>query len=204
MSVEPLCTNYREDTAQYQLQNKNAQPATIAYSSTAGNSNGGEVTIKGGSSVDVRISTTSSTSGGNSTALTVGLPGTNNGTHSGASYNNAASPCNSESVSSPSVTFTNQTSADGRTVEIKRSSLPKGGFVALYTKDGSLVSSSNYIGPGTANGVEISVDRGIQGNVSLVAQLHYDTNGDRSFDPADEAYTKNGVPISDTATVKSS
>ncbi|WP_248908633.1 DUF7282 domain-containing protein [Halocatena marina] len=202
VSVKPLCTNFEKNQAEYQLRNQNGKPATIVYSSAAGSGNNHEVTVPSGGSVDVYISTSGS-GGSNGTALTIGFPGINNGTHSGVTYKSAEAPCNNEQPTTPSITFTNQTSSDGKTVTVDKASLPEGGFVVLYTRDGNFVSSSERIGSGVANDVKVTVPQGIQGNPTLVALLHYDTNDDGTFNSGDAAYTNNGQHVSDTATVKS-
>lgn len=112
------------------------------------------------------------------------------------------------------VTFENQQSENGKKVQVKSATLPRGGFVAIYATETLLsdpdsrlspIGVSAYLEPGTHRDVEISLFEGVPGaefntgrkledDQTLVAMAHRDTNRNRVFDfltsdqPADIPY----------------
>lgn len=92
---------------------------------------------------------------------------------------------------SASVTFEDQTSADGERVLVASATVPEGGFVVIAegppTDNGSygaLRGVSYTLGPGTSSDISIELARPINesGTASLIAVLHRDSNGNGEFD----------------------
>lgn len=91
------------------------------------------------------------------------------------------------------VTASDQTSA-GETVVVDEVTLSEGGFVAIQNTTGAspgeIRGASAYLGPGTHQDVEVSLDAPIDSTQDLVAQSYTDSNADRTFD-----YTTSGGEI---------
>ncbi|PSP95941.1 PGF-CTERM sorting domain-containing protein [Halobacteriales archaeon QS_1_68_44] len=103
-------------------------------------------------------------------------------------------------------TFTGEEEA-GDSVTVDSVTLHDGGFVTLHDStllDGEVVGSvrgtSEYLGPGTHEGVKVEIDEVPGGEDTFVAMPHLDTNGNQEYDfvseegAADGPYTVNGAP----------
>jgi len=114
-------------------------------------------------------------------------------------------------------TFENQTS-DGDTVTVASTFLPDGGFVTIHNDSlldgdalGSVVGTSEYLGPGEHEDVEVEVDLhdepGGEHAHTYIAMPHHDTNGNEEYDfveeegGADGPYTANGSAVTNAASV---
>jgi len=79
-------------------------------------------------------------------------------------------------------TFSDQTTA-GDTVEIDSVTLSEGGFVAIQNETGAnpdaVRGHSEYLGPGTHEGVTVELDTPVDEDTELTAQPYLDTNADR-------------------------
>ena len=104
------------------------------------------------------------------------------------------------------VTFTGEEEV-GDTVTVDSVTLHDGGFVTLHDStllDGAVLESvrgtSEYLGPGTHEGVEVEIDEVPNGEDTFVAMPHRDTNGNQQYDfvneegAADGPYTFGGSP----------
>jgi PGF-CTERM protein len=104
------------------------------------------------------------------------------------------------------VTFTGEEEV-GDTVTVDSVTLHDGGFVTLHDStllDGEVIGSvrgtSEYLGPGTHEGVEVEIDEVPGSEDTFVAMPHRDTNGNQGYDfvseegAADGPYTVNGAP----------
>jgi len=104
------------------------------------------------------------------------------------------------------VTFTGEEEV-GNTVTVDSVTLHDGGFVTLHDStllDGAVLESvrgtSEYLGPGTHEGVEVEIDEVPGSEDTFVAMPHRDTNGNQGYDfvseegAADGPYTVNGAP----------
>jgi len=102
------------------------------------------------------------------------------------------------------VGFNSQESSGG-TVTVEAVTLPDGGFVAirLDNASGEFLGASDYLGPGGSSDIDITLDRAIAGDATLVAVAHRDTNDNEAFEfpGADDPYTDDGGPVSDSATI---
>jgi len=87
-----------------------------------------------------------------------------------------------------SVTVADQ-SGDGETVVVEEVTLQNGGFVTIH--DGSLLDgavfdsvrgSSAYLTPGTHTNVEITLDAAYEGDGTVIAMPHTDSNGNEAYD----------------------
>jgi PGF-CTERM protein len=98
----------------------------------------------------------------------------------------------SAEVSVPaSVTIADQ-SSEGETVVVEEVTLHDGGFVTIH--DGSLLEgavfdsvrgSSEYLAPGTHTDVEITLDAAYEGDGTVIAMPHTDSNGNEAYDFVD-------------------
>lgn len=83
------------------------------------------------------------------------------------------------------VTFEDQRSA-GETVVIDSVTLSEGGFVAVQNTSGASPGEvrgvSTYLGPGTHEDIEVTLDDQVTGDTTLYAQAYTDSNADRTFD----------------------
>lgn len=221
ISVTPKCTNADSGEAWYELTNENAKTATISFRSAAGGDSDSVAVQGGGGSAEISIPAT-----GDNAGLVVEFPGIDGGTHEGVRYPPASNACNGGTdggndngtdngtddgsdngtddgtTPPPSVTFSDQTVSDRQTITIERVSLPNGGFIALSPEDSSQVWTSEYIDSGTKSDVIIDQPPNIDGEQTYTATIYNDTNGNGQFDESDTAYTEQGTPVSDTATVK--
>lgn len=91
------------------------------------------------------------------------------------------------------VTATDQTSG-GETVVVDEVTLSEGGFVAVQNTSGAspdeVRGTSAYLGPGTHQDVEVTLDVPLDSTQDLVVQSYTDTNADRNFD-----YTTSGGEV---------
>jgi hypothetical protein len=126
-------------------------------------------------------------------------------------YTVAAAP----NVTGPDATvaFANQ-SSNGTVVTVDTATLPDGGFVAVHDQSllegdavGSVVGSSAYLEPGTAENVTVELDEPLDANGTLIAMPHRDTNENEVYDfvtsngTEDGPYTVDGDPVTDAAAV---
>lgn len=86
------------------------------------------------------------------------------------------------------VTFDNQTS-DGQTVTVDSVTMSEGGFVTIHDASladgnviGSVVGTSQYLGPGTHKDVTVTLDKPLTESQTLIAMPHLDTNRNRVYD----------------------
>lgn len=115
-----------------------------------------------------------------------------------------------------SVAFDNETAASGETtVTVDSADLPDGGFVVIHDANltagagavESVIGNSVYLEPGVNEDVEITLDRELTENQTLVAMAHRDTDGDETFDfvssdgSTDGPYTAQGQAVTDSAEV---
>jgi hypothetical protein len=113
-----------------------------------------------------------------------------------------------------SVAFDNETAASGETtVTVDSADLPDGGFVVIHDANltagagavESVIGNSVYLEPGVNEDVEITLDRELTENQTLVAMAHRDTDGDETFDfvssdgSTDGPYTAQGQAVTDSA-----
>jgi hypothetical protein len=101
-----------------------------------------------------------------------------------------------------SVSFRDQAGVDRVTVQ--SASLGLGGFVRIVDSSGQTRGVSDYLEPGTHEGVRIRLDPALSRTAELTAVAVMDRDDDRSFSrTADAPYTPNGTGsrIADVATV---
>jgi hypothetical protein len=107
---------------------------------------------------------------------------------------------------SASVTFSDQTVADGN-VTVDSATLPEGGFVVIHRSDdgspGEVIGNSTYLEPGTHEDVVVELDVTLDESAELIAMAHQDTNDNQEYEfpDADEPYTVDGSPVVDSANV---
>lgn len=80
----------------------------------------------------------------------------------------------------------------------------RGGFVVLHrgSVDGPVLDVSQYLSPGTHSWKTVSLSDPPEGNATIVAVVHRDANGDRSFDgESDSPYEVNGTRLTDSRTI---
>ncbi|EMA45670.1 hypothetical protein C448_07532 [Halococcus morrhuae DSM 1307] len=122
-----------------------------------------------------------------------------------------------------SATFDDQHS-DGSSVTVASAALPDGGFVAIHDSSlldgnvaGSVIGVSDAYDAGTAMDIEIPLyaevpggdydQSSLQGDQTLIAMPHLDTNGNGTYDfltsggEADGAYTQDGEAVVDDASI---
>jgi PGF-CTERM protein len=110
-------------------------------------------------------------------------------------------------------TFTEKTDVTD-TVTVDSATLHNGGFVTLHDStvlDGAVFDSvrgtSEYLGPGTHENIEIAIDEVPGGEDTFVAMPHKDTNGNQEYDfvssegAEDAPYVANGGAVVAPATV---
>jgi len=98
--------------------------------------------------------------------------------------------------------------SDGETVVVERVTLHNGGFVTVHDSsllDGEVFESirgtSEFLGPGTHEDVEITLDEPLQDDDTLFAMAHLDTNGNEAYDfpdsegAEDGPYVAGGAPV---------
>ncbi len=151
-------------------------------------------------------------------------------THHGQSSTDGAvaqqgNQTNATTNATANVTFPNQTS-NGTVVFVENVTLSEGGFVAIHNDSllqnqtvSSDIGASSYLEPGVHQNVSVTLYNVSganftntslsQGNHTLIAMPHLDTNGNQSFDfvatdgSADGPYTfANGTAVTDQATVE--
>ena len=83
--------------------------------------------------------------------------------------------------SAASVTFGDQPS-NGSAVVVNATRVPRGGFVAVYAQNGTLLGNSTYLTPGDHRNVTVSLNTSVGRSQVLVAVPHADTNDNRRFD----------------------
>jgi PGF-CTERM protein len=101
---------------------------------------------------------------------------------------------------------------DGTTVVVDSVTLQDGGFVTVHdatVTEGAVFESirgtSAYLGPGTHENVEITLDAPLEEDTTLVPMAHYDTDGDETYTfaesegAADGPYVYFGGAVVDTA-----
>ncbi|QLC33073.1 PGF-CTERM sorting domain-containing protein [Halarchaeum sp. CBA1220] len=105
-------------------------------------------------------------------------------------------------------------SGDGATVTVDSVTLADGGFVTIHdasVTEGAVFESirgtSAYLAPGTHENVTVSLDAPYEGDGTLVAMAHRDTNANMAYEFAsseganDGPYTANGAAVLDTASL---
>ena len=87
-----------------------------------------------------------------------------------------------------SVAVADQTGV-GETVTVEEVTLHDGGFVTVHDDSlldgdalGSVRGTSGYLAPGTHTDVEISLDESYEGDGTVIAMPHRDTNGNQAYD----------------------
>lgn len=96
-----------------------------------------------------------------------------------------------------SITFNKQKS-DGKTVTVKSTTLPKGGFVTIHNRQimkkdktvqdvrESVIGFSDYLEPGTHKGVTVTLEKKLDPKLKpgklLIAMNHRDSNGNKTYD----------------------
>ncbi|MHB9286021.1 type II secretion system F family protein [Halobacteriales archaeon Cl-PHB] len=88
-------------------------------------------------------------------------------------------------VSSPvSSIAASEAVSTGEDVHVGTVSMSAGGYVAVYddTVNGTMLGHSEYIEPGTHEGVVVPLDREIRDNRTVTIVTHRDTNGNQVFD----------------------
>jgi hypothetical protein len=131
---------------------------------------------------------------------------------------NAAANRSDESVEQPdrptaSVSLADQ-EVEGQTVTVESATLSEGGFVVVRNESyddgdvlGSVVGVSDYLEPGEHENVTVELDAALDGNQTVIAVAHQDTNDDQSFDflasdgIEDGAYVDEGGPVLDRGSV---
>ncbi len=111
-----------------------------------------------------------------------------------------------------SVDFADQ--ADGETLVVENVTLHDGGFVTIHDStlaDGAVFESvrgtSEYLGPGTHESVEITLEEPLTESDDVFAMAHRDTNGNEEYDfletegAEDAPYVAGGEPIMSLGTV---
>ncbi len=111
------------------------------------------------------------------------------------------------------VTFDNQT-INGQTVTVDSVTMSQGGFVTIHDASllhgnviGSVIGSSQYLGPGTHHNVTVTLDKPLTKSQTLIAMPHMDTNGNQVYDfvtsggTADIPYIVNNNVVVDPAYV---
>lgn len=88
----------------------------------------------------------------------------------------------------------------GSSVTVSESTLPEGGFVAVYNESGGYVGSSNYLDAGTHENVTVELEHEFARDQVSYAQAYTD-DGDESFAVGNEtAYrTETNATVSDSA-----
>jgi plastocyanin len=112
-----------------------------------------------------------------------------------------------------SVTFSEQTT-DGTTVTVDSVRVDDGGFVTMHDSTlldgdalGSVVGVSEYLEPGSAEGVSVELDEQLAEDQTLIAMPHRDTNGNERYEfvesngSQDGPYTADGSAVIDDAEV---
>ena len=111
------------------------------------------------------------------------------------------------------VTFEDQT-IDDNTVVVSSASLPEGGFITMHDDSlldgdalGSVVGTSEYLESG-GNEIEVELDEELgEGEHTLIAMPHFDTNGNEEYDfvetegGEDGPYTDDEGPVTNQATI---
>jgi hypothetical protein len=125
-----------------------------------------------------------------------------------------------------SVSFNDQTSEGGATVNVRSVYVPEDGYVAIHDSTllddppqvaGSVIGVSEYLEAGVHNGLEITLfdvpgkdfddDMVLEGDQLLIAMPHEETNMNEEYNfltsggTEDGAYTKGGDPVVDPAAV---
>jgi plastocyanin len=111
------------------------------------------------------------------------------------------------------VTFTGQTTA-GTSVTVDSVRVDDGGFVTMHDSTlldgealGSVVGVSEYLDPGSYDGVEVELDEELSEDQTLIAMPHRDSNGNETYDfvetdgGADGPYTDAEGALTDSAEV---
>lgn len=128
-------------------------------------------------------------------------------------------PADAEPAPTATVTFSDQTVENGTAnVTVDSANLSDGGFVAIHstpvvnetqniTAVDSVVGVSEYLGNGTSENITVTLDEPLTENQTLVAMPHLDTNDNEVYDfvtsegEADSAYTADGAPVTDSASI---
>ncbi len=206
-----VCTDYKHDTATFEISNHDDDTAQVTYHSPAGEGGSGKVAIPPGESIRVdNMDTTGVATGLESAAITLFIENAPAEKEQGINYPSNRTPCGNATPTTPEIMFTNQTTfaQDDFAVMTDKAALPQGGFIVFANESEAIVDNSYYIGQGTAEQVDANLyeafenaDEGDQ--VTLTATLYRDTDGDGTFDPTvDEPYkNERGINTSATATV---
>ncbi|WP_375140843.1 DUF7282 domain-containing protein [Salinarchaeum laminariae] len=106
------------------------------------------------------------------------------------------------------IAISEQTAENGETITVDSVTLQNGGFVTVHDAtlaDGAVFDSvrgtSEYLGPGTHENVEITLDAPLESSGDVFAMAHYDSDGDETYTfvesegAADGPYTAAGGPL---------
>jgi len=114
---------------------------------------------------------------------------TSDGVDDGPYTANGGAVVDTARVSVQAVVTTSDQANDGSTVTIDSVTLHDGGFVTIHDAtilDGAVFDSvrgtSEYLGPGTHEDVEIALDAPLSENTTIVPMAHRDTDGDETYD----------------------
>jgi len=115
-----------------------------------------------------------------------------------------------------SITFDDQ-SFDGESVTVASATLPEGGFVVVYDESLGRLGASDYLSPGTHESVTVELfeensfrsadDWSDREEVTLLATLHYDSNGTEGIEfqetraEEDGWYRREGTRVQSRATL---
>ena len=136
------------------------------------------------------------------------------GENDGPFVANGGAVVDTATASVNAVTAISDQESDGSTVVVDSVTLANGGFVTIH--DGSLADgavfdsvrgTSAYLAPGTHENVEITLDSELDGQTTVFAMAHRDTDGDEAYTfvesqgGADGPYVASGAPVMTAATV---
>jgi len=104
---------------------------------------------------------------------------------------------------------------NGSAVVVERANLSSGGYVVVFTQNGTVLGNTSYLEPGAHENVTVTLNATIGSSQVLIATPHLDTDDDREFDfnatraqevgavnATDRPYLQsNGLPVSAVAFV---
>ncbi|MCD2203576.1 DUF7282 domain-containing protein [Halobacterium sp. KA-6] len=139
---------------------------------------------------------------------------TSEGSDDGPFTANGGAVVDTAHASVNAVTTISDQESDGSTVVVDSVTLANGGFVTIHDgtlADGAVFDSvrgtSEYLAPGTHENVEVMLDSELNGETTVFAMAHADSDGDETYDfvesegSADGPYVANGAPVMSSATV---
>ncbi|GAA0285091.1 DUF7282 domain-containing protein [Halobacterium noricense] len=139
---------------------------------------------------------------------------TSEGSDDGPFTANGGAVVDTAHASVNAVTTISDQESDGSTVVVDSVTLANGGFVTIHDgtlADGAVFDSvrgtSAYLAPGTHENVEVMLDSELDGETTVFAMAHADSDGDETYTfvesegSADGPYVANGAPVMSSATV---